>query len=46
MYLVAIIDWFSRYIISWELEQSLDIEFVIAAVNQAFTKGVPAIFNS
>ena len=32
MYLVAVLDWYSRYVISWELDQTLEIEFVLAAV--------------
>ncbi len=46
MYLAAIIDWYSRYIISWELEQTLEIDFVIEAVKRAFSCGIPEIFNS
>lgn len=46
MYLVAIIDWYSRYVISWELEQSMEIDFVIRAVRKALLTGMPEIFNS
>lgn len=46
MYLVAIIDWYSRYVISWELEQSMEIDFVIRAVKKALLTGMPEIFNS
>lgn len=46
MYLTAIIDWYSRYIISWELAQTLDIDFVLEAVRRAFTVSTPDIFNS
>lgn len=46
MYLTAIIDWYSRYIISWELEQTLEMGFVLNAVQRAFTIGTPEIFNS
>src|SRR5699024_5139166 len=46
MYLTAIIDWFSRYIISWELDQTLAMDFVLDAVQQAFHNGTPDIFNS
>ncbi|MCP6042782.1 DDE-type integrase/transposase/recombinase, partial [Klebsiella pneumoniae] len=45
MYLAAIIDWHSRYIISWELDQTLEIGFVLDAVRRAFTIGQPDIFN-
>jgi putative transposase len=46
MYLVAVIDWFSRYVISWELDQSLEMPFVMRAVGKALSVGVPEIFNS
>lgn len=46
MYLTAIIDWFSRCIISWELDQTLEMGFVLEAVRRAFTIGTPDIFNS
>lgn len=46
MYLTAIIDWYSRYIISWELDQTLEMDFVLETVQQAFTIGLPDIFNS
>lgn len=46
MYLVAIIDWYSRYIISWELDQSLEMDFVLEAVQGALSQAQPIIFNS
>lgn len=46
MYLVAVIDWFSRYVISWELDQCLEMPFVMRAVERALCVGVPEIFNS
>jgi putative transposase len=46
MYLVAIIDWYSRYVVSWELDQSLEVDFVLSAVERAFSKAKPEIFNS
>ncbi|MDK2906633.1 MAG: putative transposase [Petrotoga sp.] len=46
LYLVAIIDWFSRYVLSWELDQTLDIHFVLEAVNMAFKIATPTIMNS
>ncbi|TRM11447.1 IS3 family transposase [Lentibacillus cibarius] len=46
MYLTAIIDWFSRCIISWELDQTLEMDFVLEAVQRAFAIGTPDIFNS
>jgi putative transposase len=46
MYLVAILDWYSRYVVSWELDQTLEQPFVMAAVEAALAKGCPQIFNS
>jgi putative transposase len=46
MYLVAVLDWFSRYVISWEIDQTLEMPFVLRAVENALTVGVPEIFNS
>lgn len=46
MYLVAVIDLYSRYIISWELSQTLEIKFVLSCVKQALKQGKPLIWNS
>ena len=46
MYLVAIIDWYSRYIVSWELSDTLEIEFVLVAVDRALGQARPEIWNS
>jgi len=46
MYLVAILDWFSRYVVAWELDQTLDIAFVLAAVDRALARVQPEIWNS
>jgi len=46
MYLVAVIDWFSRYVIRWELDQSLEMPFVVKAVEEALCIAEPEIFNS
>jgi putative transposase len=46
LYLVAIIDWFSRYVVSWELADSLEVGFVLTAVAKAFTLAKPDILNS
>jgi len=47
MYLVAIIDWYSRKIVGYELSQAMNKEFVIKAVNDAVKKhGAPLILNS
>lgn len=45
-YLVAIIDWFSRYVISWELSESLEIEFCLNNLRRALNIGAPEIHNS
>lgn len=46
IYLVAIIDWHSRYVLSWEISTTLDKEFCISALEKALTLSRPEIFNS
>ncbi len=46
LYLVAVLDWFSRYVISWALDQSLEIAFVLDAVERALAQATPMIWNS
>jgi len=46
MYLVAVLDWFSRYVVSWELDQTLAQPFVLRAVEQALAQATPLISNS
>jgi putative transposase len=46
LYLVAIMDWFSRYVLSWELSTSLEQEFCLRALETALGRGRPKIFNS
>jgi len=46
MYLVAILDWYSRYVLSWELDHTLELPFVLAAVQRALTQATPTIWNS
>lgn len=46
MYLVAIIDWYSRFVLSFELSNTLGTEFVIEALKKAFERGKPEILNS
>lgn len=47
MYLTAIIDWFSRFIVGWELSDSLDTAPVLDAIKRAIaTYGKPEIINS
>ena len=45
-YLVAIIDWFSRYVVSWELSETLEIEFCLNNLKRALNAGTPEIHNS
>lgn len=46
MYLVAILDWYSRYVVSWQLSDTLEMPFVLTAVDQALAQATPVIFNS
>lgn len=46
IYLVAILDWYSRYVVNWAMDQTLEIDFVLQAVKQALTQTKPKIFNS
>lgn len=46
VYLVAIIDWFSRYVLSWELSITLDTCFCLEALEKAFQVATPDIFNT
>ena len=47
MYMTAIIDWYSRFIVGWALSDTLDTAPIIEALTQAFERhGVPAIINS
>jgi len=45
-YLVAIMDWFSRYVVAWELSNSLEIEFVVRNLKKALEINIPEIENS
>jgi len=46
MYLVAVLDWYSRYVVSWELDQTLHLPFVLEAVMRALQLARPTIWNS
>ena len=46
LYMVAILDWHSRYVLSWELDLTLEMGFVEEAVNRALDRAKPEIFNS
>jgi putative transposase len=47
-YLVAVIDWFSRYVLSWQVATSLEASFCLAALDRALARGSewPQVFNS
>ncbi len=46
LYLVAILDWFSRYVVAWELDQTLEMPFVLECLERAFQTASPSILNS
>ena len=46
LYLAAIIDWYSRYVLSWRLSNTLDAGFCAEALEEALRKGRPDIFNT
>jgi putative transposase len=46
VYLVAVMDWFSRYVLSWVLSITMDVAFGVEALEQALGQGRPEIFNT
>ena len=46
MYLAAVIEWRSRYVLAWELSNTLESLFCVAALKQALTQGTPETFNT
>lgn len=46
LYLVAVMDWYSRYVLSWRLSNTLTGSFCIEALEEALSKARPEIFNS
>jgi putative transposase len=46
MYLTAVIDWYSRYVLSWRLSNTLDAGFCLEALDEALSRGRPEIFNT
>ena len=46
LYLVAILDWFSRYVLAWETSNTLDAGFCLAALEKALSISKPEIFNT
>jgi putative transposase len=46
LYLVAVLDWWSRYVLSWQISNSLDAQFCVEALQRALEGGRPEIFNT
>ena len=46
LYLVAVLDWWSRYVLSWETSNTLDADFCVVALRRALEGGQPEIFNT
>jgi transposase InsO family protein len=46
VYLVAILDWFSRYVLAWEVSVTLDTSFCLEALDRTLRVATPEIFNS
>jgi transposase InsO family protein len=46
MYLAAVIDWYSRYVIAWRLSNTLDGAFCLEMLDEALGRGRPEVFNT
>jgi len=46
MYLTAVIDWYSRYVLSWRLSNPMDVRFCLEALEEALGQGCPEIVNT
>jgi putative transposase len=46
LYLVVIMDWYSRYVLAWRLSNTLDADFCMEALEEALKKGKPDVFNT
>lgn len=46
VYLVAVMDWFSRYVLSWEISTTLATDFCVSTLERALAVGQPEIFNT
>lgn len=46
MYLAAIIDWYSRYVLAWRLSNTLDGSFCLEMLDEALSRGRPEVFNT
>jgi putative transposase len=46
MYLTAVMDWYSRFVLSWRLSNTLDVGFCLEALDEALSRGCPEVFNT
>ena len=46
IYLTVVLDWWSRYVLAWEVSNTLDGHFCLAALDRALARGTPEIFNT
>lgn len=46
LYLVAVMDWHSRYVLAWRVSNTLEVDFCLEALEEALSKGKPEIFNT
>jgi putative transposase len=46
VYLFAVIDWYSRFVLSWEISTTLDVAFCLEGLDRALSLGTPEIFNT
>jgi putative transposase len=46
MYLAAVLDWFSRYVVAWRLSNTLDGSFCLEMLDEALSRGRPEVFNT
>jgi putative transposase len=46
LYLVAVMDWYSRFVLSWSLSLTMEVDFCVEALKRALRRGRPDIFNS
>lgn len=46
LYLIAVLDWYSRYVVAWQISNTMDTGFCVEALETALGRGVPVIFNT
>ncbi len=46
LYLVAIMDWYSRYVLAWRVSNTMDVDFCVEALEEALSKAKPEVFNT